>query len=517
MLTAPLQILSAINAAGSVADGLGKIASNAAKAISGGSADAGAAPSGGTSGGTSSSDFSSLLGSVDASSLTSAQSSSDSNSSSSSAILQALSAALGGTDSDNSALQLADQNIQLQAAAATGSLSGINSVSADGNLLTADINGGSDALTGTASGSSAISNSTLEALNDILAGNDSAADISALKNSATAENLPADTNISANVNTDSNTIPDAKPAVKISEDKATTAVALVQPGTENLAAVTNKTDDTSVDDAGNPNNGNITSQLQAAVQNAVTTDKNAPASAKANPAGGKDLDINLAGVTGDASKNLQATIKDNAASTSKTLVSDNLVEHADKTVSKTDIDVNSNPNAAFFAHDINTASADVTKLNNANNDIKEKLAEIDTYKVVNVSKKDNVLDVKLDPEHLGKVQIKLDFASDGKANISVSADKQTTLDMLQKDAKSIQKILADNGVKADSGSMNFSLNQQGKNSGQGDFGAFQGKPLSFRVTQEVNQAALAANNNASLDGYGAYGTNVASGMVNIIV
>jgi len=71
--------------------------------------------------------------------------------------------------------------------------------------------------------------------------------------------------------------------------------------------------------------------------------------------------------------------------------------------------------------------------------------------------------VKLNPQELGRVEIKLEVAKDGTVQATVTAENKETLAMLQKDASGLVKALSDAGLNTDAGSMNFNLqggNQQ---------------------------------------------------------
>ena len=71
--------------------------------------------------------------------------------------------------------------------------------------------------------------------------------------------------------------------------------------------------------------------------------------------------------------------------------------------------------------------------------------------------------VRLDPPELGRVEVRLDFAGDGTVKAFVRADNHHTLDLLQRDSRLLERALTDSGLKADSGSLNFSLNQGSQN------------------------------------------------------
>lgn len=67
--------------------------------------------------------------------------------------------------------------------------------------------------------------------------------------------------------------------------------------------------------------------------------------------------------------------------------------------------------------------------------------------------------IRLDPPELGRVNVKMEITHDGKVNAVVSADNEKALQLLQRDQALLERALADAGLKADSGSLNFSLSQ----------------------------------------------------------
>lgn len=73
---------------------------------------------------------------------------------------------------------------------------------------------------------------------------------------------------------------------------------------------------------------------------------------------------------------------------------------------------------------------------------------------------DNRLSIQLNPTDLGRIDIKLDMASDGKVQGTVVVSNPSTLDMLQKDARGLERALQEAGLQADPGSLNFSLGGQ---------------------------------------------------------
>jgi flagellar hook-length control protein FliK len=67
------------------------------------------------------------------------------------------------------------------------------------------------------------------------------------------------------------------------------------------------------------------------------------------------------------------------------------------------------------------------------------------------------ISIQLNPEELGRVDIKLEIGRDGKVSASIVVDRPDTLEAIQKEAKSLEKALESAGLKSDAGSLNFSL------------------------------------------------------------
>lgn len=74
--------------------------------------------------------------------------------------------------------------------------------------------------------------------------------------------------------------------------------------------------------------------------------------------------------------------------------------------------------------------------------------------------------IKLKPIELGDINIKLEFAHDGKVQTVINVEKSETLDMLQKDTKTLEKMLKDAGLNNNE----FIFNQnKDNNSSKNDF------------------------------------------------
>lgn len=74
--------------------------------------------------------------------------------------------------------------------------------------------------------------------------------------------------------------------------------------------------------------------------------------------------------------------------------------------------------------------------------------------------------IKLKPAALGQIDVKLDLTQDGRVTAVITADRSDTLDMLARDAKSLERALADAGLKTDSGSLQFNLRGDGNAYGE---------------------------------------------------
>lgn len=65
------------------------------------------------------------------------------------------------------------------------------------------------------------------------------------------------------------------------------------------------------------------------------------------------------------------------------------------------------------------------------------------------------ISIRLTPASLGKVEVKLELAPDKTVQAIVTADKPETLDMLERDARTLQRALEEAGLKTNSDSLSF--------------------------------------------------------------
>lgn len=65
--------------------------------------------------------------------------------------------------------------------------------------------------------------------------------------------------------------------------------------------------------------------------------------------------------------------------------------------------------------------------------------------------------IRLNPEELGKVDVRLQLGRDGHVRATVSVEKPETLELLQRDARALEKALHDAGLRTDRNSLEFNL------------------------------------------------------------
>ncbi|WP_029013126.1 flagellar hook-length control protein FliK [Niveispirillum irakense] len=78
------------------------------------------------------------------------------------------------------------------------------------------------------------------------------------------------------------------------------------------------------------------------------------------------------------------------------------------------------------------------------------------------------LSIQLRPLDLGRIDVQLDFGSEGKLRAKVTADSAQTLELLQKDSKSLERSLQEAGLEMDQGGLSFSLRDPGDQAQRGN-------------------------------------------------
>ena len=71
-------------------------------------------------------------------------------------------------------------------------------------------------------------------------------------------------------------------------------------------------------------------------------------------------------------------------------------------------------------------------------------------------------DIRLSPEDLGRVDVRLDIADDGTVNAQLVVDRVETLALLQRDAKTLERAFEQAGLRTQEGGVGFSLDTSGE-------------------------------------------------------
>ncbi len=90
-----------------------------------------------------------------------------------------------------------------------------------------------------------------------------------------------------------------------------------------------------------------------------------------------------------------------------------------------------------------------------------------------VSDGNDRITIKLSPADLGRIDVRLDIGSDGKIQAVFAADKPQTVEMLQRDARELERALQEAGLRANSGSLSFNLRGE-QQQRDGDASSFAG-------------------------------------------
>ena len=77
-----------------------------------------------------------------------------------------------------------------------------------------------------------------------------------------------------------------------------------------------------------------------------------------------------------------------------------------------------------------------------------------------LDKGDTRISVTLRPAELGRVDVRVELGLDGRATLAVFADNRDTLEMLQRDSRSLERAFADLGMEMSDSGMSFDLNEQ---------------------------------------------------------
>ncbi len=74
----------------------------------------------------------------------------------------------------------------------------------------------------------------------------------------------------------------------------------------------------------------------------------------------------------------------------------------------------------------------------------------------------NRFQIRIDPPELGRVDVRLEMSVDGRAQAHLTVERPETLDLMQRDARALERALSDAGLNTDKDSLSFSLKDQGQ-------------------------------------------------------
>jgi flagellar hook-length control protein FliK len=117
-----------------------------------------------------------------------------------------------------------------------------------------------------------------------------------------------------------------------------------------------------------------------------------------------------------------------------------------------------------------TQQSSQTQSSNTNRTNGQRQAVMDQISV-NITRAVNAgldrINIQLQPESLGKVDVSLELAKDGKITAVIQAENKETLELLSRDAKELTKALQNAGLQLDEGDIAFNLSGQSDEAGDG--------------------------------------------------
>ena len=121
---------------------------------------------------------------------------------------------------------------------------------------------------------------------------------------------------------------------------------------------------------------------------------------------------------------------------------------------------------------------------------------------------DSRFTIRLDPPELGRIDVNLTMNSHGHAQAVLTVEKPQTLDLLQRDASSLERALKDAGLELGS-NLSFSLKEEGRPTFARDDHHHGSSARTIEVVPSDKANAIAALNAPLLDQlYGSRATRI---------
>lgn len=99
--------------------------------------------------------------------------------------------------------------------------------------------------------------------------------------------------------------------------------------------------------------------------------------------------------------------------------------------------------------------------------------------------------IQLRPVELGRIEVRMEFGSDGVMRAKFMAENPQTLELLQRDLRGLEKSLQDAGIRTESGSLSFSLRDDGRSAQQQQDRPGRGRGTAFTLDGDMPVDATA--------------------------
>lgn len=129
--------------------------------------------------------------------------------------------------------------------------------------------------------------------------------------------------------------------------------------------------------------------------------------------------------------------------------------------------------------------------------------------------KDSVdkISIQLSPTELGQIHVKMKVDDDKNVTASITVERPSTLDLLQRDTKTLERALQEAGLKTDTGSLSFSLQRGNQGDSSDTPGWGQGNGRRVGSSGQENSAGTAEISAATAGNE----IDTANGLVNVAV
>jgi|GEM_PF-4135471 len=129
--------------------------------------------------------------------------------------------------------------------------------------------------------------------------------------------------------------------------------------------------------------------------------------------------------------------------------------------------------------------------------------------------KDSVdkISIQLSPTELGQIHVKMKVDDDKNVTATITVERPATLDLLQRDTKTLERALQEAGLKTDTGSLSFSLQRGNQGDSSDTPGWGQGNGRRIGSSGQENSAGTAEISAATAGNQ----VDTANGLVNVAV